>query len=248
MNNQRWVYTPGGSQTPAEAARTPVNEIKRPTRWSYSSISTYKECPLKWKFSYIDNLPWPSSASMDRGTRMHKMAEDFVNGVVEVVPHEIYRIGPLLNQLRHTFKAKTEAVLMVDQNWQPTDDPDKAWCKTIIDVHYIYQDVLHVKDYKSGRMYDSHIEQLELYGIVGYCHYPDVKRIDTSAVYMDAGREGNEGSLLPAMIPKLIQKWDDDAKIMMADEEFIARPGKQKCAWCPYAKAKGGPCHVEPTA
>ena len=62
---------------------------EKPKRWSYSSLSTYKQCPAKWKFSYIDGIEWPASAAMLRGTRMHSMAEDFLNGTLMAVPHEI---------------------------------------------------------------------------------------------------------------------------------------------------------------
>ncbi len=228
-----------------------MSDIKRPTRWSYSSISTYEQCPQKWKFSYIDNLPWASSAAMSRGTRLHQMAEDYVNGVVDRVPHEVQKIGILLDGLKQK-KAKAEAVWLLDQHWQPTqvDDnnlnpdfrPKPTWVKTIVDVHYVAGDILYVKDYKSGRqMYDDHRTQLELYGIVGLVHHPEVKRVETSAVYIDTGFEGMEGSIIRPMLPKLIAKWEDKAQTMMKDEVWEPKPGRA-CNWCDYAKAKGGPC------
>jgi hypothetical protein len=216
------------------------DEIKRPTRWSYSSISTYRECPAKWKFSYIDNIPWEASAAMDRGTRMHTMCEDYVLGKITYVPTEIKRVGPLLQQLQ-SLGAKAEDVWLLDKDWNATDDLSKAWVKAIIDVHYVGGDILYVKDYKSGQMYDSHRNQLELYGIMGLMKYPEVKRVETSAVYLDTGHEGMDGSLIRAMLPKTIAKWETDAIKMMSDNDFDPCPGNA-CRWCDYKKAKGGPC------
>lgn len=217
-----------------------TDAIKRPTRWSYSSISTYRECPAKWKFSYIDNLPWAASAAMTRGTRMHSMCEDYVNGKITYVPTEIKRVGPLLQQL-NSLGAKSEEVWLLDKDWNATNDQSKAWVKAIIDVHYVLGDILFVKDYKSGQMYDSHRSQLELYGIMGLKKYPQVKRVETSAVYLDTGHEGMEGSLIHAMLPKTIEKWEKDAIKMMSDNDFEPCPGNA-CRWCDYKKAKGGPC------
>lgn len=213
--------------------------MNRPKRWSYSSLSTYKQCPQKWKFSYIDKIDWPSSPAMARGSRMHLMAEEFVKGVVDRVHPEIQKIGPALFMLKNQG-AQAEVIWRLDKDWKPVDSDDAAWVKAIIDVHYIQGDVLHITDYKSGRMYDDHREQLELYGLIGLCVVPDAKRVETSALYMDTAHEGMQGSIIRSMMPKMIERWRADADTMMSDEVFEPRPGN--CKWCPYAKNKGGPC------
>ena len=218
--------------------------MPKPTRWSYSSLSTYKECPRKWKFNYVDGLEWPASAAMARGTRMHLMAEEFVTGAITSVPREIQKIGPMLLSMMG-MGAKAEEVWALNKNWTPVLDPvndsDQIWVKAIIDVHYVDGDVLHVKDYKSGQMYDSHREQLELYGLIGLRMYPTAKRVEMAAIYMDTGHEGMQGSLIRPMIEPIRDLWEVAAQAMMADEVYEERPGAA-CKWCPYAKSKGGPC------
>jgi hypothetical protein len=168
------------------------------------------------------------------------MCEDYVLGKITYVPTEIKRVGPLLQQLQ-ILGAKAEDVWLLDKDWNPTDDQSKAWVKAIIDVHYVGGDILYVKDYKSGQMYDSHRNQLELYGIMGLLKYPEVKRVETSAVYLDTGHEGMEGSLIRAMLPKTIAKWETDAVKMMSDNNFEPCPGNA-CRWCDYKKSRNGPC------
>jgi len=171
---------------------------------------------------------------------MHAMAEDYVNGKINFCPAEIKKIGPLMETLK-AQKAKTEEVWLLDKNWEPTDDPNKAWVKSIIDVHFLDGETLHVKDYKSGRMYDSHRGQLELYGIMGLLRYPEAKRVATSAIYMDDGFEGMDGSIIRAMLPKMIKVWEDKAQRMMTDDILAPNPGSA-CRWCSYKKENGGPC------
>ena len=46
-----------------------------PYSLSPSSISAFKECPLAFKFSYLDRLPEPPSAPASRGTLVHRALE-----------------------------------------------------------------------------------------------------------------------------------------------------------------------------
>lgn len=214
--------------------------MNKPSRWSYSSLSTYQECPQKWKLSYIDNLPWPTSPAAARGTRLHSFAEGYVLGAMGVVPPDLWRVAGHLNNFK-SKNAKTEAVWMLDLNWEPTEDQDKAWIKAIVDVHYVEDDVLHLTDYKSGKPYPTHRNQLELYSIVGMLTYPHVKRVESNALYLDMGLFGAENSVIRAMLPKLKERWHADAVRMYEDEKYEPNPGNA-CKWCPYSVKKGGPC------
>lgn len=215
-------------------------ENSRPTRHSYSSISTYEGCPAQYKFSYLDKLEYPASSHMARGTRLHKMAEDFVTGAVELVHFDLKKIGTTLQVLK-SQGAKAEEIWMLDEFWLPTTNKDEARTKSIIDVHYKIDDVVYLKDYKSGQMYDDHREQLEFYGIMALCIYPESKRVETSALYIDTGYEGMQGSIIRGMLPKLRQRWEDKITKLENDNDFEPRPGP-RCRGCPYAKGKGGPC------
>lgn len=219
--------------------------MKRPTRHSYSSISTHDPamggCPARYKFCYIDGIEWPSSAAMTRGSRLHRMAEEFIKGEVPRIPHEISKIGPTLLALQ-SQGAKAEEVWLLDKDWSSTDDPANARIKAIIDVHYRLPDVVHVKDYKSGQMYEDHRDQLEFYGIIALCRYPDARRVETSAVYIDTGHEGMQGSIIRSMLPKMIRVWEEKIIAIETDEAFEPRPEARKCGRCPYSRDKGGPC------
>jgi putative RecB family exonuclease len=46
-----------------------------PTGLSPSSFSAFKDCPLAFKFSYLDRLPQPPSAAASKGTLVHRALE-----------------------------------------------------------------------------------------------------------------------------------------------------------------------------
>jgi RecB family exonuclease len=55
-------------------------EGTQPKHLSYSSISTYLQCPAKWKFRYIDKVPAPSNANLVFGSAWHKTLEEYIAG------------------------------------------------------------------------------------------------------------------------------------------------------------------------
>lgn len=214
--------------------------MARPTRHSYSSISTYEECPAKYSYSYIQGLPWPSSPAMERGTLLHQMAEDFINKKVENVPFDLKKISRELRQYRDGGGI-AEAVWLVDSNWRPVRDQSLAKLKAIVDVHRRDGDVLRLGDHKSGREYASHRSQLELYSVMGLAVYNECKRAESEALYIDGGFSGSHGSIIRDMLPKLQDKWSTKVFRIENDSDFIANPGGA-CKWCPYRKSIGGPC------
>lgn len=214
--------------------------MNRPNRWSYSSLSTYKECPAKYKFSYLMKTHTPGSPAMARGTRLHGLCEDYMVTPGAPVHYDVRKIGRELDRLR-TAGAKAEQVWLADKEWTSVTLQTQAWVKAIVDVHYLDGDVLHLYDYKSGREYPTHRDQLELYSILGLLKYPEAKRAESGAIYIDGGYTAAESSIIRAMLPPLIAKWDAQAKEMETDEQFIPSPGSA-CRWCPYKATEGGPC------
>jgi len=49
-------------------------------RWlSKSQMNTYLQCPMKWKYQYIDKRKSKGSPAMFRGIKIHKQIEDYYN-------------------------------------------------------------------------------------------------------------------------------------------------------------------------
>jgi putative RecB family exonuclease len=57
-----------------------MNATRLPDHLSYSSIATYLQCPLKWKFHYVDKLPEESVTSgLVFGQAIHESVAAFLN-------------------------------------------------------------------------------------------------------------------------------------------------------------------------
>lgn len=218
---------------------------KRPYRHSYSSLTKYKECPFRYAITYLQKLPEEPTAAMDRGTRLHKLCEDYMNdrSMHAPVRFELRKIGLTLHQLRNR-EAKAEAVWLVDADWNPVTRQEDAKLKAIVDVHYLSGPLLKFHDYKSGREYPSHTDQLEFYAAIGLCIYPDAKRAEGSCLYIDAGTEGGERSLIRDMLPGIRKRWDAVVATLDNDKSFLPVAGGH-CKRCPHGVSKGGPCIAE---
>jgi hypothetical protein len=217
------------------------NLPKKITSWSYSRFSTYTKCPAKAKYKFIDKMPDPGGPAMERGILIHKLAEDYTTGKIKKIPPELLKFKDQFAELK---KSKP----IVEQTWAFTKD----WLKTVYndwqncalriktDAACIDGDTLYIIDHKTGKKYDDNKEQLELYAAGGGLWFPKVKKIITSLWYLDSG-DTYEQSFDAADTPKLRAEWDKRVEPMLNDTRFAPKPSHE-CRWCPFSKAKGGPC------
>jgi len=51
-------------------------------KWSYAKLSTYAQCPLKFKLKYLDKIPMQQRMNENReyGSKVHKILENHFNG------------------------------------------------------------------------------------------------------------------------------------------------------------------------
>lgn len=79
-NSPAPLATTGGSPAPgtSETAGEPGSVVEigaRPTRLSPTSVSTFRQCPRRWKFRYVDKLPDPPGEAALSGTLAHRVLE-----------------------------------------------------------------------------------------------------------------------------------------------------------------------------
>ncbi len=213
------------------------------SRWYYSSLAAYEECPAKFRYRYVDGLKTPKSPAMARGVELHKMCEDTLNGEIETPP-ELASIARILERLKAN-KAQPEKAWRLDSQWRPV--ASDSWLIGIIDVHFILGDVLHVYDFKSGRGCPAHRQQLELYALIGLATYPEVKAVDCAGIYIDTGKFGYKRTVTREEAEPAQRQWSARAERLFADSKLEATPGRG-CWWCDYKDSMGGPCSAWKTA
>lgn len=236
--------------------------VKRITSWSFSRYSTYKECPYKAKLKFIDKLQEPGNAAMERGTAVHKAAEEFIKGTQKKLAKELNPVAAIVKACRAFFKKrKTEADAVCEDTWAFTID----WARTAWDdwkncVSRIKLDFAHVEmrgkkriliitDWKTGKFsrwkLEEYLEQLELYALAALILYPDVDEIWPRLVFTDQNivhpQEEGEIKFTHTDLKRLKLLWHRRVSPMLCDTKFAPRPGDH-CSRCHFRKDNGGPC------
>jgi CRISPR/Cas system-associated exonuclease Cas4 (RecB family) len=228
------------------------------TGWSFSRYNTYRQCPQLAKYKFIDKLAEPSSPALERGTEIHKLAEDYIKGKIRNIPKELKLFDSIFKFLKGEFKKKI-AVIMVEDQWifksdytmTVWNDWAGAWLRVKLDVAHNEDknETMVVTDWKTGKYrpdeMEAYIMQLELYALTALIKYPYLKKVRPRLVYLDTGDTyppaGEVIEYTQADVPKLKKLWEKRVKPMLNDVRFKPTPS-DKCRWCFFSKEKNGPC------
>jgi CRISPR/Cas system-associated exonuclease Cas4 (RecB family) len=211
--------------------------------WSYSRLSCYEECPKQFWYRYVENVPSsrPSSPATERGSAIHKTAEEYLLDVHKVYPPELQKVAGHAMLLK-SKGAKPEVKLAVKEDWTPTDyDSSDAYFRAIIDIHYVEGNVGHIQDWKTGKVYDSHKVQLETYVAIAAAHYPEATEFRSRCVYIDQGVVSTPTVTPADRIKPIRLLLDGRIKNAESDTVYPTR-ANPNCKWCGYSKRHGGPC------
>lgn len=218
------------------------------TAWSYSRYADYTQCPLMFKLKHMDRLPSPGSAAMERGNTIHKLAEDFTTGKIKKAPLELKHFASKFAELKKLSP-------IVEQNWGFKRDwawtgrqgwfGDDVWLRAKADVAVVYDDnTAEVIDHKTGKKYDTNEDQVELFSATVFRRFPQVTHVTTRLWYLDIADPGENEVIREysaADAARIEKDWEKRVRPMFADRKFPPKPS-QKCGWCAFSKAKGGPC------
>lgn len=231
--------------------------VKRFTSWSFSRYSDYKQCPAKAKYKHLDKLAEPPNDAMRRGSDIHKLAEQYIKGLIPKLPKELHLFKSTFEVLKKRFKKRTLLTVVEDswaftKDWIQTkwDDWANCWLRIKLDLAYeIVDGVMIITDWKTGKFRpdqnEAYLEQLQLYVIPAFLLYPHLKEVRPQLVYLDTGDifppDDDPLVYTPEDVPKLQAVWAKRTKAMLNDTKFAPRPN-DKCRWCHYRKDNGGPC------
>lgn len=210
--------------------------------WSYSRYSTYKECPAKAKYKYLDKLPEPPAPAMERGNAIHKLAEQYAKGELKKLPQELIRFKDEFAELKAS-KPFVENDWVFKQDWSQTvwNDWTGAWCRVKIDAACLDGSDLYIIDHKTGKLRTGYDEQLSLYAATATLVHPHVRNISTQMWFLDSG-DVVEKSYSASEGKALLKGWEKKVKPMLNDTAFKPTPSADACRFCSFSKKKGGPC------
>lgn len=209
--------------------------------WGFSKLDTYRACPKKFFFQFIQKLPQPGSPAMERGQKLHEAIEMYLNGWSQVLPPELESWQEALDALKlRDFQA--EQAIGLDKDWNKLSDwfQKSTWLRAKMDAKYVAEDILVVIDFKSGKYRVPSNDQVELYAVVGAALHPEVNKVAAEFWFLDTGdvyhREYSRDELMT-----LRKKYEKAVLPIYTDTVWEAVPSSE-CRWCSYSKTKGGPC------
>ena len=177
--------------------------FKKPTNltsWSISRYHTWKTCPASAKYKFIDKIPEPASPAMERGSDIHKLAEEYLKGKKRILPKELKLFRDLFKELRG-YCSKLTQVTHIEASWAFRNDWSQTvfndwancWLRVKLDFAVFLPEgnVLNVIDWKTGKFREyniqDYIEQLELYALSAMKFNPSIEKVVPKLVYLDTG-------------------------------------------------------------
>ena len=217
---------------------------------SYSRHGLYKKCPASYEWQYILGHKEefdPGPAAM-RGTRIHNSIEDWFNGTGDLDEEIPFKVAEWLNEYYIDAQAEKciahpEMEFCLNKDWGFTEfDAEDGYIRGFMDNVFVYPDRVHVHEYKTGREYDEHEHQKQLYAMVCLLKYPDIPHVTVESIYID-GKKRKPTTYSRAHLHSMQYTWKREI-----DKMFIpiypARPGMH-CRWCPKSSQhKEGPCQL----
>ena len=197
----------------------------------------YENCPKRYEYQRITKEVVDTGSEATKfGERIHADLENrLLHGAAlpqESSKHE--QVCTTLQQLTQNSTLLAEQKLCLTENLTPTGwwESD-AWLRSILDVLILKENLAIVIDWKTGKRRPDFM-QLQLFALQVFKHYPKIKKVKTSFVWL---KEGTIDSEVYSSDKTSLMWADLLARIERINQSYIkgnfpARPSGL-CAWCP---------------
>ena len=215
--------------------------------WSYSALKDYETCPHRIKLK-LDKAPVPEQEE-NRGTIIHRLAEQYVKGEIEELPRELRKFETQFEEDRNAFfegKLEVESEWGFTYEWEPCSWFE-AYCRIKCDqVLHISDSEARVTDHKTGKRFGNevpHLQQAQLYALATWVKYPMVDHIETEMRYIDLGETTKRLWSRDKDCIRLMDQYIKRVSWMQRDNVFKPNPNRMNCRWCRYGISNGsGAC------
>jgi hypothetical protein len=182
-----------------------------------------------------------------RGTRLHEALEQYFNGGLWPESNETLRPWKAFMYDLATLFPTAEEQVAVTHDWEPTsfDDPT-ANLRGAFDLSHFHEGTLYVLDWKSGQQYSTHVDQANMYAVLGRAVHSNVREVSVSMVYLDTPKVINEWRYEPTKLDDLEGSIEEQVLIVRSDEEYLPTPSHSGCKWCDLSWRRGGSCDKSP--
>lgn len=218
--------------------------------WSYSTLKQFEKCPHSIFLSKVEKIPraeLSEDSPLNRGIKIHKHAEDYVQGIIDELPPSLRKLSTQFEELRELYSqgsVEVEGDWGFDKDWGVVDwFANNVWARIKCDVVvHLDQHSARIIDHKTGKSFGNevaHTQQGQVYAIAAFMRFPDLEFIDVEFWYIDEGKQTRKHySREKAM--KLLPRWTERANAMTDCTYFKAKPNKMNCKWCDYGPNGNG--------
>jgi len=216
---------------------------------SYSRLSTYQNCPRKFKLQFLDKA-FPDDSNnphFARGNRIHEQLEHYVmwknagqNFDKPPMAEEAKNAVPIIEKIFDNYTSVLpEQKLCIDKNWNKIGWFDKsAYLRAILDLIAFKPRKALIGDYKTGKVreYNQYGGQLHLNAAMLFAVEPEVEEIDVAYFFVDHKQTVN--------VRFTRDQYDEFRKHFVEQHEKVNAeknwPPKinQYCKWCPATRTQ----------
>ena len=176
----------------------PMPAKPKPFKWSFSKLKNFRTCPKRHYHCDIKREFKEDSTHLDWGKTVHKALEHRIERGTQLPPvmdpYEIWAKG-ILKYAGQGARIRVEQKLAFDKDFMPTEADWKnpnAWFVCTVDVLVLGNpDHVLAVDWKTGKV-DADSQQLMLTSQAVFSHYPNVKRVTTTYVWLKHDTETTE--------------------------------------------------------
>lgn len=155
--------------------------------WSYSSMSTFQQCPRKYyRLRVVKDIKEPEAEHLIYGNAVHKAAEEYVRDGKDI-PAKYGFIKPQIDALM-----QIEGTRLCEHKMGLTKELDaceffaeNVWWRGVADLLILSGKVAYLIDYKTGKSAQyADTKQLELLSLAVFRHFPEVERIKAGLLFV----------------------------------------------------------------
>ena len=215
---------------------------------SYSRLSDFRQCRLKFKMKYIDKEPnfqmkeEDKSIHLIRGGNVHKQLEQYVLAKLAGTPmtsymQEVKQTAPVIDKIMENYGVMPENQVAVDKDFNKVSwFSKKAYFRVIFDLIGFGKDLLLV-DYKTGKFRDydpgnaTQLGQLHLSALIGFAVWPEYTDCSTVYLYVDHKKSIPYAHIREESFEKMKAILVAEHELVNAETEFAPKQN-QFCRWC----------------
>jgi hypothetical protein len=218
--------------------------------YSYSSLSTYKQCPAKFNYAYIQKFQVekePPSPAMERGSKIHDSVELFLLGKTEFLHPDIHEpYGQFMTGLRNDYEdIRPEYKWGITWEFKPCAyDAGDCMLHGYVDLLILPKEGnLLLYEWKTGGVYiEPHTDQVHTYATAMMVNFPEYEAVDAMITWFD--KVDYKKLMYPRSMFKDYRYFLRDRINQIADETRFPAMPSFKCKWCKFSRYNGGPCSV----